>query len=419
MLRLLLAAGLVAAAAPPAPAGVVVLANFTSAPVTVTVAEPGQKPRPVALAASQVARVVVRGPADLLYPAKPAEVRARVDPYHAYVLVPDEAAGRRLEGVELPGKPPERDARPEADAPPAAPVEVRVKLLVDDADPRADALWQKTLKARLTEAAAVVEAHSGVRLVLADFGTWESDPTADSLPRLLADFADKVKAGPGELAVGYTSRKLPPDDPGFADAKGFPSRHVLLREWRPRTEAAKVEVLLHHLGLALGAVPLPDPGSVMRPKLADGLANHTEYRYRFDPLNALAMSIWAEERRRGPLGEPADASPAGRARLARVYGAILKARPGESRALAYLNALDAAAPEAVAQVPPPPGPKKDGPPAPIEPSAGKVGRDGVAAAVVRGVAARAKKLGATQVPRTGDDLTVTYIEAAVAAALAA
>ena len=80
----------------------------------------------------------------------------------------------------------------------------------------------------------------------------------------------------------------------------------------------KVEALIHHLGLALGAVPTPDPESVMRPKIADGLALHPRYRFRFDPLNVLAMNLWVEELRRGPIASPADVVTANKARLTRV-----------------------------------------------------------------------------------------------------
>ncbi|MBX9580109.1 MAG: hypothetical protein K2X87_07350, partial [Gemmataceae bacterium] len=403
-------------------AAVVVLANYTPAPIEVVVSEPGGKPRPVTLAPGEVVPVTVRGPAEVRYPAKPAEVRIAVNPYHAYVFVPDERAGRRLEGVELPGKPPERDARPEADPPPADPVTIPVRLLVDDADPRAEKAWREALKKRFEAAAAVVEAHSGVRLTLAGFDTWASDPAAKTLPDLLADFEAKVKVKPGGLAVGSTSRNVGGRADEFGAARGVGGRHVLVREWRPRSEAERVEVLIHHLGLALGAVPIPDPGSVMRPKLGDGRALFAAHRFRFDPLNALALCLWAEEFRRGPVGAAADARPAARARLARVYGALLKAKPGDSRALAYLNELD----EAVAQAPPAnpdrpaAGPKEMVPPklpgSQTPPAPAESRRDAVAAAVVRAVVGRAT---ADPADPSGDDRTTALVRAAARAALEA
>ena len=420
-MRLVASAFVLLASAASAPAAVVVLANYTRDPVTLTVAEPGGKSREVELAPGQTVPVPVQGPAEVRVPATPAEARFALLPYHAYVVVPDEKAGRRLEGVELPGRPPERDARPEADPPPAEPVTIPVRLYVDDADPRAEKFWQQALKKRFDEAAPVIEAHSGVRLTLAGFGTWESDPDAKAFPDLLAEFERKVPAKAGELAVGYTSRRAAPRGTEFGDSRGLPARHVLLREWQPRPEPDKVDVMIHHLGLALGAVPLPDPGSVMRLRPGDGRANRVDYRYRFDPLNTLAMSLWAGEFRRAPVGELGDATPAARARLMRVYGALAKAAPGESRALAYLNGFERGE---VVQVPPAPPPPKGARPMPKadplaakEPAAPQPGRrDAVAAAVVRAVVERARADGSKL---AGDELTAAYVHAAARAALAA
>src|SRR5437763_542178 len=149
--RFVLAVAAVLALAPLAPTAVVVVANFTAADVTFTVAAPAES-RPVTVA----------GPADLTFPTIAEAKTVRVEPYNAYVLVPDPQAGRLLQGLELPGQPPERDARPEADPAPRDPVKVRVTLLVDDAEPRTDALWQATVRKRFDEAAAVIEAHSTV-----------------------------------------------------------------------------------------------------------------------------------------------------------------------------------------------------------------------------------------------------------------
>ena len=143
-LRFPLALVLTLAVTSPAPAAVVVVANFTPAEIAFTVADPG-------------------------------------------------------------GKPPERDARPEANPAPRTPVKVRVTLLVDDADPRADRLWQAAVRKRLDDAAAVIEATSTFRLEFAGFATWKSDPTAFDFAALFPDFQDKVKVKPGEIAVGFTS----------------------------------------------------------------------------------------------------------------------------------------------------------------------------------------------------------------------
>src|SRR5205085_2480374 len=116
--------------------------------------------------------------------------------YHAYVFMPDKKAERRLEGIAMPGDPPPSDAKPDPTPPSKEPVKILITLLVDDADPRADALWQRTLRKRFDEAAAVIEAHAGLKLEFAGYATWESDRDLKVINELLTDFTTKfpVKA---------------------------------------------------------------------------------------------------------------------------------------------------------------------------------------------------------------------------------
>lgn len=401
----------------PAPAAVVVLGNFTADEITCTITEFEKKPQTIVLAKGQVVPVAVSGPCEIAFPAKPANATLRLDPYHAYVFISDKKVERRLEGIAMPGEPLDIDGRPEVKPPPKGPVKIPVTLLVDDADRRADALWRKTLRQRFDEAAAVIESHVNVKLEFAGFDTWKSDPDTKEIGELLADFSTKVKVKPGSLAIGYTSRvKVDPNEPQhlvpFGAVKPFPTGHILLRESGPKADPEKVEALIQHLGLAFGATlidPEADGGSVMRSKIADGLALHPEYRYRFDPLNVLAMNIWVEELRRGPLAQVTEASPAAKLRLTRVYRALIKLHPGDSNVLAYLNEFD----REVANLP---APKKEPEPAPkVEPPPSMtLARDQVARHVVRAIAARAKS-NTGEAALTGDDLTKEYVKAAAIA----
>jgi hypothetical protein len=398
-------------AAQPARAGVVVVANYTTEPVAFTVAEPKAKPRAHTLASNHVAPVDVAGPADLAFKAKGRDFTYRIDAYGGYVFLADKDAGVRLEGIELPGQPLERDGRPEVNPVPRdPPVKVPVTLLVDDADPRAGQLWRKELRARFDEVAGVVEKSCGIRLEVAGFATWKSDAEAKNLTDLLAGFEAGVKVKPGALAVGYTSRKIDEkDDPAFGICRGLGARHVLLREWRPKNEPERAEALLHFVGQALGAVGTPDPGSAMREKLADGYILARGAVLRLDPLNALALNLWADERRRDPDIEIATLSAANRHRLTRVYKALLKANPGDALALAYLESLD----RDVARNPEPQAEPKKPERRPPEP--GK--RDELVRQVVQAVAARAAENSAAASPLTGDELTAAYVRAAAEAAL--
>jgi hypothetical protein len=418
MTRSALVLAVVFAVAPFCSAGVVVVANLTAGDVSFTVAEPGGKPQTVKLATGESRPVTVAGPADLGFRAGAQAKTVRVEPYNAYVFIPDEKVGLRLEGIELPGDPPERDARREENPAPRDPVKVRVTLLVDDADPRTDRLWQATVRKRFDEAAAVIEAHSTIRLEFAGFGTWKSDPAAFDFAALYDDFKIRVKVKPGEIAVGFASRKLGVENDKdvkeplpFGECKGVLSGYVLIAERRLRGEPEQVESLVHHLGLALGAVTCPDPASVMRPTLADGLAKQPWYKTRFDPLNALAMNVWTDELRRGPVGTFAGLTGATRTRLGRVYGALLNANPGDWHCLTYLNELEvdvAKAPDPGAR--PAPEAKKDAPPVVLPPRAAATRR------VLLAVVARAKaNTGPDRV--TGDDLTAAYVRAAAEEAL--
>jgi len=124
----------------------------------------------------------------------------------------------------------------------------------------------------------------------------------------------------------------------------------------------------------------------------------------------LAMNLWADEVRRGPLGAVADASAANKLRLIRVYKALLKTRPGDSLAMAYLDDLgrDIALNPAPKKKPPPA--VKKGPPAKMTP------RDEVARRVVRAVTARGRD-NAGPAALTGDALTAEYVKAAAATAM--
>jgi hypothetical protein len=352
----------------------------------------------------------VTGPADVTFAINDRSTTLRLDPYNAYAFLPDRAARVRLDALELPGEPLERDGRAELNSVPRdPPVKVPVTLLVDDCDPRADKLWQTELRKRFDEAAGAIERAAGIRPEFAGFDTWKSDPEARTLTDLLGGLENAVKVKPGVLVVGYSSRKIDEKvDPAFGVNRGLGGRHILLREWVPKSEPERVEALTHFLAQALGAVGTPDPGSAMRAKLADGYINRAGSVLRLDPLNALALNLWADERRLAPDVELRTLSPVNRHRLTRVYKALLKAAPGDQLAAAYLNDLDGA----VAKEPDPQVKKLDRPPIKL------TVRDELVRKIVKAVAVRAQRnatLGA--VALRGDALTADYVRTAAQVAV--
>jgi hypothetical protein len=322
-----------------AEAAVIVVANYTQSEVTFTITEPEGKPRKYTLPAYQVLPFVIGGPAVMKAPPD-AKTPLQVEPYNAYYFVSDPVAGLQFKLLELPGQPPEADAKPEPKPLPRDPVKIPVTILVDDADPRVDMLWQDETRKRFERAASILEAQTGFKFEFAGFGTWKSDPKAKQLEVQLAAFEGLVKVKPRALALGFTSRKID-DGQGvlLGACSGRGASHVLVREWRPKSEAEKVEALVHYLAVALGAVTSPDTGSAMRPKLGDGQALNRGYVIRLDPLNVLALNLWADQWRAGGadvrLLEAAD-----RTRLLRVYKAMLLGAPDDGYAPDLIRDLE-------------------------------------------------------------------------------
>ena len=398
-------------AAMPGRAAVVVIGNYTDADLAFTVAEPDAKARAHKLPSNSVIPVTVSGPADIVFTSNGREQKFRLDVYNAYAFLPSPPAGVRLEHLEMPGEPLERDARVEVNPPPPRePLKIPVTLLVDDIDPRADKLWQTELRKRFDEAADVMEKATSVRFEFAGFDTWTSDADAKTTSDLFAHFEKTVKPKDGGMVVGYTSRRIDDKvDPAFGQCRAAGGRHILIREWRPKGDVERVEVLVHFLAKSLGGVGTPDPGSALRAKLGDGYAIRAGAVIRLDPLNALLLNLWADERRREPGITLDGLSLANRQRMTRVYKALLKAAPGDALAVQYVNDIDR---EGAKRPPEPVAKQPDRPPVKL------TARDEIVRATVKAVTARAKQnatLGAGALK--GDDLTAALVSAAADCAL--
>lgn len=328
------------------PAAVIIVANYTSSEVVLSVAEPGEKARSHTIRAHHVQPVTLSGPANLASPLGKWQ-KIRVDPYRAYVFLADDAGRVRVEGIELPGRSRDEGVEDEKkaqrrDPVKRDPVKIPVTLLVDDADPRTTARWQADVRKRFEAAAEILEAQSGFHLDVAGFDTWKSDLKAKTTKDQLAAFEAAVRVKSGGLAVGFISRRLDQGkDAPFGACRGLRATHVLVREWAPNYEGERVEILVRYLAEAFGAVGSSDTGSVMRPQLGDGQVLHTGFVVRLDPLNALALNLWADQRRAGMI-DPADVPRVDGARLLRVYRALAAALPGDARAAEYVKELEKA-----------------------------------------------------------------------------
>jgi hypothetical protein len=392
-----------------ADAAVIVLGNYTTQEVAFTLTTLDEKPRSITIPAYHVQPVAVTGPSTLTLAGKDEGVR--VDPYNAYVFIPDRVKTVRIQGLELPGKAPERDARPELNPKPRVPFKVPVTLLVDDADPRADKLWQEEVKRRFDAAAAVLNSQTGFQFEFAGFKTWESDGKARDLGAQLPFFEAGVKVRGNGIAVGYTSRKMDEGEKALGACKGMGATHILLREWKPRGEPEKIEVLVRYLAVAVGAVTSPDPGSAMRDKPGDGKALYAGFVIRLDPLNALALNLWAEQRQAGRI-DLDDVPEPDRTRLLRVYSALLRAFPEDTYASDYVAILEK---DPVRL----PKPKNPDPNVKNDPAAGMTDKARRIEAVRTVVAAITERARANTGPAAvaGDELTAALVEAAATAVM--
>lgn len=442
--RLLLSALLTLLAASPSTfAAFIVLGNHSAKDVPITYrSHPNAEPVEAVLTPGDV-RIFTSGKQpDVIFKLNGEPARYRLEPYSAYLFMGTKT-GLGFQGIELAAPMPKADDVPD-EATKLIPIRVPVKILVDDVDPRARPVWEKMVKQRLAAASAVIERQSTISFYPAAVDEWSSDETATNLISSLRDFEQKVKPAPASLAIGVTSRIAARPNPKDKEARdpermtagctrGPLSSHLIIAENFPRSEAERVEVLVHELAHFLGAAHSPDKVSVVRPGLGDGLATNARYQMTIDPLNLLAVGIWAEELRTGKVKRWADLSPKAKSRLRAVYKTLQHVLPDDAVAGEYLNELDRGAEVAVRPVGneqpipeqrnPAPPMKNDPPmPKPAEPmrrvpselEATKLTpKQEAIRKVVQAITLRAADLRRAPEPRLkGDELTAAYIRMA-------
>ncbi|MFO0936864.1 MAG: hypothetical protein U0798_10160 [Gemmataceae bacterium] len=414
-----------------ASAAVLVVMNGTDGGLSFTLDRGNGKSEEVRLAKGESKPITVGRNALVTFSSADAPTTLKLNAYSAYVFTKKRDV-LSLKEIELAGQ-----AVPLKDTPEQPPAEppaqtVKLKLYVDDATPLARRVWEPKLKSRVERATAIVTAATGIQFEIAEIGGWKSDPEAETLEKLLTEFEDKVKFEAGTIQIGFTHRfpaKPNETTPTLLGKTLAPLRpHLLIREAGAHSEIEQVEVLAHELGHWLGAVNTPDLDSVMRGRLGDGRAVLASFKVRFDPLNTLAMNLWAAERASGKVKTWQSLTPTTQARLARIYETLAKADPAERQSEAITALIASQMPDAVAAANPNPNPNANpnGVPNPkplpgtAAPARPKNTKEEAIRRVLRGITIRANDNAAKPAESRlkGDDLTVELIKTAADIAMA-
>jgi hypothetical protein len=391
-------------------AAVVCIYNATDVKQSFNIEHADAKPVVVGVGSGEVKLVEVGKEPSLRVVLNGKQEVFALEPYTPYVFTKPTKGDTAFGGVELTGK------LPKPDDVPAKPAEWKVvtlpvKLFADDVQPLAKEAWEKKLGARLLEASELFEKQVGVKFKTVESAEWFSGKESADLVAALADFELKAELKAEQRAVGFLTRAIPGDDFGVAGAPG--SKHVLVRELKPRSEIERVEVLAQQLALSLGAVRSPEPISICRTKLGDGQALKNTFRLQFDPLNMLVLRVWAEEMAAGKGSQFSELRESAKQRLRVLYKTIDTIHAGfksdDTMARDYAEKLGEA-PAAVA-APKPEAARQ------AEPS--KTTADDIEAArtVLQAITKHAELLAGKGTDRPkGDDLTAEFIQVAAKAA---
>jgi hypothetical protein len=326
----------------PLRAAVVILVNQTEHPVPYTILHTAGTQQAGTLAAGEQTVMPAEEQLRIMFNVAQTVKRYRLSANNIYKFLPKNNAFdlKMLEMAVPPG---------EEGLPPPKPriiarttLKIPVKILADSAQPAVRKIWEKEFRERLAQASKIFEEHCGVVFEVTAVETWESDNSITEFSLSLREFESKVNPAPAMLAIGFTSQYQQPNgQTHLGGTRGPMHPFLLVREWSQHvSKNERLEILAHELGHYLGAVHSGAADSLMRPKLGDRFSNLTAFRVGFDPLNTLAMNIFADELRaesyRGLHRMPIDA----RRQLLRIYYTLAKEVPKDPAAPQYIAMLN-------------------------------------------------------------------------------
>lgn len=174
-------------------------------------------------------------------------------------------------------------------------VTIPVALFVDEEQPAVREVWEPRLRRQVEEASRFVEWFCGVRFEIVTVGTWTSDNTVQSVESLLDDFRRKVRPDGVLLVLGVSSQLRVAGSGEFHYPLALFESHLVIPDVQ-QTYTAQMQLmtLIHSFGHFLGAVDVTDVPSVMNPAQKTLHAEKDKPDY-FDPLNTLVMNLVADE----------------------------------------------------------------------------------------------------------------------------
>ena len=219
---------------------------------------------------------------------------------------------------------------------------VRVKIMVDDEEPRNERTWTSTLEKRLDNASRVLEQYSDLRFSVVAFDKWRTTNGMSDFARTLKEFETTVKPEPADLVIGFSSQhRFDRGRSHLGGTRGPLQRHILIREGSPATiEVERLEVLVHEIGHYLGAAHSKQADSVMRPVLGDGMSRFRDFRIGFDQHNAEVIRLVSREVRERGVKRMHDLSIQTKGHLRQRYVTLAKEFPKDPTARRYALLMD-------------------------------------------------------------------------------